>query len=172
MFENKFRIRKQVFNKKTNVTESVNNHKKIKRFSKLIIQSSIWDISSKKIDQVRFKKKHLNKKFNQDVKKIEPICNLQNLQKENYFKRATVLWKKWAVNNLKSKVLNISIFKSSFKEIDSIYNLFMNIKEIGSGSYAIAYLAQSKKSNFQYVLKSFKLKNFIKNNHVNRFMVI
>jgi hypothetical protein len=63
------------------------------------------------------------------------------------------------------------VFRHAFREIDSIFYLFANLHEIGSGSYAVAYSAIEKKTGKKYVLKTFKLKDFVKKSYVNRFMV-
>ena len=63
------------------------------------------------------------------------------------------------------------VFRNAFREIDSIFYLFANLHEIGSGSYAVAYSAIEKKTGKKYVLKTFKLKDFVKKSYVHRFMV-
>ena len=49
--------------------------------------------------------------------------------------------------------------------------MFRNLQEVGSGSYAVAYLAEKKKTREKFVLKTFELRKFTKKSHLNRFMV-
>lgn len=63
------------------------------------------------------------------------------------------------------------VFRQAFREIDSIFYLFANLYEIGSGSYAVAYSAIEKKSGKKFVLKTFKFRDFVKKSYVSRFMV-
>lgn len=61
--------------------------------------------------------------------------------------------------------------KSQFSEIISIFSKFKNLKEVGRGSYAIAYQAICQQTHQSLILKTFKIKSFIKKTHLNRLMV-
>ena len=64
-----------------------------------------------------------------------------------------------------------AVFSHAFRQVDSIYTVFRNLQEVGSGSYAVAYLAEKKKTREKFVLKTFELRKFSKKSHLNRFMV-
>lgn len=93
-------------------------------------------------------------------------------EKKNFQKKPVYLkTEKTKMDKVSMKEYCRSIFKHAFSEIDSIFYLFRNLHEVGSGSYAVAYSAVEKKSGKKFVLKTFRLKNFTKKSYVSRFMV-
>lgn len=64
-----------------------------------------------------------------------------------------------------------AVFSHAFRQVETIYNIFRSLQEVGSGSYAVAYLAEKKKTREKFVLKTFELRKFSKKSHLNRFMV-
>lgn len=101
----------------------------------------------------------------------DPRWKKRNQQKENRKQKG-----KRDAGKLKEVAMSVEaysreVFRQAFREIDSIFYLFANLYEVGSGSYAVAYSAVEKKTGKKFVLKTFKFKDFVKKSYVSRFMV-
>lgn len=134
--------------------------------------SSLWRRQTKTTEKRwALKEKKRNVKFRKNSLPKRNLLNLPQIQKENLVKKSSFQEK--SINNERKTIESQgrALFNQVFKEIDSIYLKFKKLTEIGSGSYAVAYLAQHKRTGEKLVLKTFKLADFVKNSHINRFMV-
>lgn len=85
---------------------------------------------------------------------------------------------KFSVLKKVKKIVNIDMnsFCSKFltpfvHEIDSLHAQFKNIREIGRGSYAVAYLATERQKSGEVVVKQLKLSMLTKASRIKRFLV-
>lgn len=90
---------------------------------------------------------------------------------KNRFKTPPLSMRLNSLNHGDVQQLCRAVFSHAFRQVDSIYSVFRNLQEVGSGSYAVAYLAEKKKTREKFVLKTFELRKFTKKSHLNRFMV-
>jgi hypothetical protein len=113
-----------------------------------------------------FDNNNLNKSRKSTFKKIYKENYLY--EKEDHLKKPN----KAKQDQMKMKNYCRYVFREAFNEINSIFTLFKDLYEIGSGSYAIAYSCKEKSTGLNLVLKTFKLESFTKKSYVDRFMVI
>lgn len=72
---------------------------------------------------------------------------------------------------LRPHELTLKIFRQKFEELHSIRDRFSELREIGRGSYAVAFSAVETSTGREFVLKSFALDSFSKKSYLGRFLV-
>ena len=157
---------KETSKKKTSFSHKPSKKCNLSSDNKFLWQSQIANGTLKQNStyEKKFDKNNKRSSSNAKIKKIETSNKkplLKNLVKE--FESAE--------NTLSFKYECKQFLRKNFQEINSIYTKYKNLKEIGRGSYAIAYKVICKATNSKLVLKTFLLDSFTKKTHLNRLMV-
>ena len=128
-----------------------------------------------------YKKKTVNKDYYKNIlSEIKENKFMSKKSKKNTNNIPKILKKKKLQFQRKTKhqfFISISSYlqnklEENFTKISSINDKFVNLQEIGNGSYATAYSATELKSGVTFVLKTFRLQFFKKKHYITRLMVI
>jgi hypothetical protein len=127
--------------------------------------------------KIPFKKLSINIQKNRKSKLTIPKIKSLS-KKKSHSNLKNPFTPKFSILSKLKKVININMnsvckkYLTPFvKEIESINSKFLNLKEIGRGSYAIAYSGICKSTNKDVVIKELKLSKLSKISKIKRFMV-
>lgn len=124
----------------------------------------------------KIKKKSISK-TNQSLEKKKPPIRLEiekpqaPMSKDPFSPNLSVLKKIKYFNNINMFSFCKKYLKPHAKEIELFESVFYNMKEIGRGSYAVAYSVRKKDGNDELVLKTLRLSKLSRFNKIKRLMV-